>query len=41
VPASDDDVDALAARWMREIARATSLPLWEPGPEAATATGDV
>jgi hypothetical protein len=33
VPATNDDIAELADRWLRELARAAHLPLWEPGPE--------
>jgi hypothetical protein len=47
IPANDDDVRELADRWVRELARAARLPLWEPQPEIASEpdthdeTGDV
>jgi len=34
IPASDEDIDELAQRWVRELARAAGMPLWEPGPQA-------
>jgi hypothetical protein len=36
VPADANDVNELADRWARELARAARLPLWEP---AATEPG--
>lgn len=32
IPAVDDDINELADRWVRELARAAGLPLWEPSP---------
>jgi hypothetical protein len=31
-PAAAEDIAELADRWVRELARAAHLPLWEPGP---------